>query len=372
MSNKVLAFDHTFQAAAVATADGTAMNVGGVPAVAVQITGITSATITFEGTLDGTNWVAVQVASLANGTVATTATANGLYLIPTAGLDQLRCRISTYATGTVTVVGKGILAAAGMSLADIDIQGSEAVTIVDGGDVAQGTTTGAAVITDAAGTIQQYLRGLVKLAVTAGSFLVRATVASGGVASGAVASGAVASGAIVDGADVTQGTTTDAAVSTDTTGTISGKLRGIVKLLAEIITVKIDQTTPGTTNRVAMGDSLDGPGAPAIDSYANAVIDLAASTADQQIIATPGANKQIWVYGFALLCDTAAGTIVFQDEDNTALTGTMAFSDEGGISVSPSGNFAMPIWKLPTNKALEADTGACTVDGWINYAIVSV
>lgn len=137
-------------------------------------------------------------------------------------------------------------------------------------------------------------------------------------------------------------------------------------------TVAIDQTTPGTTNRVAMGDSLDGPGAPAIDSYANAVIDLAASTADQQIIATPGANKQIWVYGFALLCDTAAGTIVFQDEDNTALTGTMAFSDEGGISVSPSGNFAMPIWKLPTNKALEADTGTCTVDGWINYAIVSV
>ena len=138
------------------------------------------------------------------------------------------------------------------------------------------------------------------------------------------------------------------------------------------VSISIDQTTPGTTNKVTIGDSLDGPGEPVIDSYANAVIDLAASTADQEIIAAPGADKQIWVYGLGLRCDTAAGTIVFQTEDDVAITGTMAFSDEGGISVAPSGNFAMPIWKVPTNKALEADTGACTVDGWINYAIVSM
>lgn len=37
---------------------------------------------------------------------------------------------------------------------------------------------------------------------------------------------------VADGADVAEGSTTDAAVSTDTTGTISGKLRGLVKLLA--------------------------------------------------------------------------------------------------------------------------------------------
>ncbi len=42
-----------------------------------------------------------------------------------------------------------------------------------------GATSGAKVITDAAGTIQQYLRGLVSLAVTAGSFLVTATLAAG-------------------------------------------------------------------------------------------------------------------------------------------------------------------------------------------------
>ena len=47
----------------------------------------------------------------------------------------------------------------------------------------------------------------------------------------------------------------------------------------------------------------------------------------------------------------------------------------GGCTVTGlpmSGNFAMPWLKVPTNKALEADTGACTVDGIITYAIVSV
>jgi hypothetical protein len=42
---------------------------------------------------------------------------------------------------------------------------------------------------------------------------------------------------VADGADVTQGAIADAAVSTDTTGTLSGKLRGIVKLLVSVISV---------------------------------------------------------------------------------------------------------------------------------------
>lgn len=45
------------------------------------------------------------------------------------------------------------------------------------------------------------------------------------------------------------GKTSDAAVSTDTTGTLSGKLRGLVKLLVEKITVQIDSgQTIATTN----------------------------------------------------------------------------------------------------------------------------
>lgn len=43
------------------------------------------------------------------------------------------------------------------------------VAIQDGSDVTQGVTTGTAVVTDADGTLQQYLRGLVKLASDAPS-----------------------------------------------------------------------------------------------------------------------------------------------------------------------------------------------------------
>jgi len=129
-------------------------------------------------------------------------------------------------------------------------------------------------------------------------------------------------------------------------------------------------TTVGSVT--TMPTALQGPGNPTVDSYSTAVINLAASTADQSLVAAPGAGKQIWVYGMIILCDTAAGTIVLQDEDDTALTGTMALSDEGGFVMPISGNFALPWIKVATNKALEADTGACTVDGIITYGIVSV
>jgi hypothetical protein len=106
-------------------------------------------------------------------------------------------------------------------------------------------------------------------------------------------------------------------------------------------------------------------------SYTNAVVNLAASTANQVLVAAPGAGLQIWVYGLFMMADTAAGTVTLQDEDDTALSGTIALSDEGGFVLPPNGNFAMPWIKVPTNKALEADTGACTVDGIITYALVS-
>jgi hypothetical protein len=39
---------------------------------------------------------------------------------------------------------------------------------------------------------------------------------------------------VADGADVAEGATTDAAVTSDANGTVSGKLRGIVKILADV------------------------------------------------------------------------------------------------------------------------------------------
>ncbi|MFA5053956.1 MAG: hypothetical protein WC565_07845 [Parcubacteria group bacterium] len=139
-----------------------------------------------------------------------------------------------------------------------------------------------------------------------------------------------------------------------------------------VASVPSHAVTNAGTFAVQPGAALTGPGNPTIDSYASAKIDLAASSANQVLVAAPGANKQIWVYGLFMMADTAAGTVVLQDEDDTALSGTMAVSDEGGWVLPMSGNFAMPWMKVATNKALEADTGACTVDGILTYAVVSV
>jgi hypothetical protein len=118
--------------------------------------------------------------------------------------------------------------------------------------------------------------------------------------------------------------------------------------------------------------SIQGASVPDVSSYNTAAVDLAASTADQELVAAPGAGYQIWVYGLFMMADTAAGTVTLQDEDDTALSGTMAVSDEGGWVLAPSGNFSMPWLKVATNKALEADTGACTIGGLICYAVVRV
>lgn len=116
--------------------------------------------------------------------------------------------------------------------------------------------------------------------------------------------------------------------------------------------------------------SLNGPGAPTIDSITQAAIS-SVTGANQSLVAAPGASKQIWVYAINFSMSTA-GTVAFQDEDDTAITGAMGIADTGGMAMGPSGNFAMPIWKVATNKALECDVVTGTINGSITYGIVSV
>ena len=115
--------------------------------------------------------------------------------------------------------------------------------------------------------------------------------------------------------------------------------------------------------------AIAGSGSPTIDSYTHASINLAAGA--NQVLVSSAASKQIWVYGIGFTVN-AAGTVSFQDEDDTAITGIMPIDAKGGMVVSPSGNFAMPIWKLATDKDLEVDVVTSELDGWIDYAIVSV
>lgn len=78
--------------------------------------------------------------------------------------------------------------------------GGGAVTIADGANVTQGTTTDAAWSGSGSGTVISILK---KIASAGGSAV-----------------------SIADGSNVVEGATTDAAVITDVAGTLSGKMRG--------------------------------------------------------------------------------------------------------------------------------------------------
>jgi len=72
-----------------------------------QITGTFSGTVTFEGTVDGTNWVATAVIPVGSTrTLTTTATAAGIWVQSTVGLTAVRARCSAYTSGTIVVTGK--------------------------------------------------------------------------------------------------------------------------------------------------------------------------------------------------------------------------------------------------------------------------
>lgn len=110
MADVFQTFPLTFQSGATGNGNGTAVNCGGLPFIMVQVTGLGVATINFEGTTETAtfnNPVAMEGYNASNGAVTTTVTANGLYLIPTGGISQLRCRISGYSSGTITVSGIG-------------------------------------------------------------------------------------------------------------------------------------------------------------------------------------------------------------------------------------------------------------------------
>ena len=89
-----------------------AATISGFPSVGVvgiQITGTLSATITFEATVDGTNYVALNCMPSNSATPASTSTAVGAWTVNAGGYAAIRARCSAYTSGspvlTVRYVG---------------------------------------------------------------------------------------------------------------------------------------------------------------------------------------------------------------------------------------------------------------------------
>lgn len=159
-------YELTLQSAATATGNGTvAADVGGYGTLLVELSGTFVATVTFEGSQDGTNYYAILGSNMTTGAKATTATGTGVYQINFAGLSYFRARISAYTSGSVTAEATFVASDAGSiitSAASVTVSSSDAGTSI-------GTTSDAAVVTDTTGTVIGFLRGIVAWVARLGS-----------------------------------------------------------------------------------------------------------------------------------------------------------------------------------------------------------
>jgi hypothetical protein len=93
--------------AAGADADGVVVDCQGLATMCAQLTGtMTSMSVIWEGSVDGTNYIGLLGWNRTTGVKALTATAVGLYVINVTGLKYFRARVD-YTTGDVTVTVKG-------------------------------------------------------------------------------------------------------------------------------------------------------------------------------------------------------------------------------------------------------------------------
>lgn len=96
----------TFQSGATGTGNGTANDVSGYDVLSLQVTFSATAAVTFEATVDGTTWSALQgYTPTALGQQSSTVGTSGIYRFIVTGMKLFRARISAYTSGTVDVTG---------------------------------------------------------------------------------------------------------------------------------------------------------------------------------------------------------------------------------------------------------------------------
>lgn len=76
--------------------------------VAVQLVGTWTGTVTFEATVNGTDFVAIPMTNVNSGAVASTSTANGIFAANVVGIKTFQVRASATITGTLSVAIVGL------------------------------------------------------------------------------------------------------------------------------------------------------------------------------------------------------------------------------------------------------------------------
>lgn len=109
----------------------------------VQVTGTFVATLSFEGTVDGTNFFAVNFYPFAGGTAVTSVTTTGQWIAVVAGLVSIRTRVSAFTSGTA-VVSQNVSQGTNEQAVAVSFPAQASTTAGQQGPLNQGAVTTAA------------------------------------------------------------------------------------------------------------------------------------------------------------------------------------------------------------------------------------
>ncbi len=128
------------------------------------VSGTFSGTVTLQVLYDATEgWVSAPCFTRAGVSAAAALTAAGNRLVNVAGAVSVRALMHPFVSGSANVTLSGV---PGFSATTISGGAGGPVTVADGADVAQGTTTDAGITTDVSGTVIGFLRGAIKQWIT--------------------------------------------------------------------------------------------------------------------------------------------------------------------------------------------------------------
>ena len=108
--------DTTASGTITAISQNVALALNGKSGATIQITGTWVGTLQFEGTVDGTNWSAINGVFAGTSTPGSTITANGIVRLTPSGLAQFRITSTAWTSGTATISMRASDAAGGTFL----------------------------------------------------------------------------------------------------------------------------------------------------------------------------------------------------------------------------------------------------------------
>lgn len=312
--------------------------------------------------IESTNLTQVAGAAIAQGHgVAATAIRVEL---PTDGTGVVALTPAQIATLTPPAAITGFALEAG-HLATIDTSTASTAAVA-------GVTSGTGVITDANGTLQQYLRGIIKLAITAGGWLVTASLAAGTNLIGKVG---------ID--QTTPGTTNAVALAqVGSTTVVNGGLAGTLAIGGPVATnVAINsnplntaaqgvssENTAVTAGRLAQlvatlsGKLIVMPYANPENSVSGAITSAMTGTTSTLLLAAPGSGLRNYITQITISnAHATQGTdVVLQDGNGGTAFYTIPAAAAYGGAVLP---FPFPLQQPSTNTAVyvaNVTTGAST------------